>query len=356
MSMRVGIIGCGNIAPQYVKGLGMFPDDITLVACADLIAEKATSFAESNNIQAQSIDELLSNDSIDIIVNLTIPAAHSSVSLQVLEAGKHVYIEKPLALNRPDGKKVLDLASEKNLRVGCAPDTFLGAGGQTCRKVIDENRIGNPVAATAFLAVPGHEAWHPNPSFYYTAGGGPMLDMGPYYLTALVNLLGPMKKVAAFTSRSRDERIAQHESIKGQKIPVTIDTHIAGTLEFESGAIATIITSFDVWMHSLPRIEVYGTEGSLSVPDPNRFDGDVTVWKPATREWESIELLAGAEYLRGAGVADMARSIGANLPHRASGQLAYHVLDAMLAFEESSTQNKFIELQSTIDRPDAWVS
>jgi predicted dehydrogenase len=356
MSMRVGIIGCGNIAPQYVKGLGMFPDDITLVACADMIEEKATAFANENNIEAKSVADLLSDESIDIIVNLTIPAAHSSVSLQVLGAGKHVYIEKPLALNRTDGKKVLDLAAENGLRVGCAPDTFLGAGGQTCRKVIDENRIGRPVAATAFLAIPGHESWHPNPSFYYSAGGGPMLDMGPYYLTALVNLLGPMKKVVAFTSRSRDERIAQHESIKGQKVPVTIDTHLAGTIEFESGAIATVITSFDVWKHNLPRIEIYGTEGSLSVPDPNIFGGDVTIWKPATKEWESVELLAGAEYLRGAGVADMARSIKANEPHRASGQLAYHILDAMLAFEESSTQNEFIELSSKIYRPEAWIS
>ena len=356
MSMRVGIIGCGNIAPQYSKGLGMFPEDIKLVACADMIPEKAQAYAEERGLEAKSVDDILNDDSIDIIVNLTIPAAHSSVSLQILEAGKHVYIEKPLALNRESAKQVLDLAAQNDLRVGCAPDTFLGAGGQTCRKVIDENQIGRPVAATAFMAIPGHEAWHPNPSFYYSAGGGPMLDMGPYYLTALVNLLGPMKKVAGFTSRSRDERIAQHESIRGQKVPVTIDTHLAGTIEFDSGAIVTVITSFDVWKHNLPRIEIYGTEGSLSVPDPNIFGGDVQVWKPELQEWKSIELLAGAEYLRGAGVADMARSIVSNQPHRASGALAYHVLDAMLAIEESSQKNQYIELSSQIIRPEAWTS
>jgi predicted dehydrogenase len=355
MTLQVGIIGCGNIAPQYIKGLGMFPDDVTLVACADLIPEKANELAQNHNLVARTIAELLDDDTIDLIINLTVPSAHSSVNVQVLEAGKHVYVEKPLALNRADARQVLELASAKNLRVGCAPDTFLGAGGQTARKVIDDNLIGKPVAATAFLAIAGHESWHPNPSFYYTTGGGPMLDMGPYYLTALVNVLGPMKYVAAFTSRSRDERIAQHQSIKGQRIPVTINTHLAGTIEFESGAIATVITSFDVWAHHLPPIEIYGVEGTLSVPNPNTFGGEVSVWKPDTRNWESAPLLAGADYLRGAGVAEMAQSIAANQPHRASGELAYHVLDAMLAFDESSEQKSVIELSSHVTRPQAWT-
>jgi predicted dehydrogenase len=346
MTLQIGIIGCGNIAPQYIKGLGMFPDDITLVACADLIPEKAQALAQNQAFEAVTIEQLLGNDSIDIVLNLTIPSEHTSVNLQVLNAGKHVYVEKPLALNRADARAVLEKAAENNLRVGCAPDTFLGAGGETSRKVIHDNQIGRPIAATMFMAVPGHEAWHPNPSFYYAPGGGPMLDMGPYYLTTLVNLLGPMHRVAALASRSRDERIAQHESIRGQKIPVTINTHLAGTIEFASGAIATAITSFDVWQHNLPRIEIYGTEGTLSVPDPNIFGGEVNLWKASHRQWESVPLLDGADYLRGVGVADMARGIMTNQPHRASGELAYHVLDAMLAFEESSLQSKFIELST----------
>lgn len=344
MSLHVGIIGCGNIAPQYIKGLGMFPDDVRLVACADLVPEKAQALAQNQNFEAVTIDSLLGNDSIDIVVNLTLPEVHSNVSLQILNAEKHVYVEKPLALTRSDARAVLEQAAANNLRVGCAPDTFLGAGGQTCRKLIDDYQIGNPIAATAFLAIPGHESWHPNPSFYYASGGGPMLDMGPYYLTALVNLLGPMRRVAALASRTRDERIAQHEAIKGQKIPVTINTHLAGTVEFASGVIATVITSFDVWNHNLPRIEIYGTEGTLSVPDPNGFGGEVQLWKASTRQWESVELLEGADYLRGVGVADMARGIMTNQPHRASGELAYHILDAMLAFEESALEKKFIEL------------
>lgn len=344
MSLGVGIIGCGNIAPQYVKGVGMFPGDVKIVACADLIPEKAQVLAQDHDFAAMTIDELLGNNSVNIVLNLTTPEAHSSVSLQILGAGKHVYVEKPLALNRTDAHKVLEKASENNLRVGCAPDTFLGAGGQTSRKAIDDNRIGRPVAATAFLAIPGHESWHPNPGFYYSSGGGPMLDMGPYYLTALVNLLGPMRRVAAFASRSRDERIAQHESIRGQRIPVTINTHLAGTIEFASGAIATVITSFDVWQHNLPRIEIYGTDGTLSIPDPNGFGGEVRLWKASTAQWESVELLEGADYLRGVGVADMARGIMTNRPHRASGELAYHVLDAMLAFEESALESKYVEL------------
>jgi len=345
MVMQIGIIGTGNIAPAYILGCSKFPQDIQVVACADLVTERAQTFAEQHDLQAQTIEALLNNSNIDIIINLTIPAAHAEVSHQIIDAGKHVYVEKPLALNREDGKKVLEAAHAKGVRVGCAPDTFLGAGGETARQVIQDGEIGTPIAATAFMAIPGHESWHPNPSFYYQPGGGPMFDMGPYYLTALVNLMGPMQTVSAMNKRSYNERIAQHESIKGQVIPVNIDTHVAGTIGFANGAIATIIMSFDIWQHKLPCIEIYGTKGSLVVPDPNTFGGDVLLWQPSNPDWQIVEPIGHADVQRGIGVAEMARAIQAGAEHRASGDLAYHVLDAMQAFDESSEEQRHIALQ-----------
>jgi predicted dehydrogenase len=351
MNLNVGIIGCGHIAPKYLRGCADFPGVIQVMACADIIEERAQQFAAAHQLTAYTVDELLQNPEIDIIINLTIPTAHAAVSLQVIEAGKHVYSEKPLALTREDGRKILAAAEQAGVRVGCAPDTFLGGGGQTARQVIDSGIIGEPVAAVTFMANHGHESWHPNPAFYYTAGGGPMFDMGPYYLTALVNLLGSMVRVTGSSKRSFEERIAGHPSINGQVIPVSVTTHQTGNVTFENGAIATVITSFDIWRHNLPVIEVYGTEGSLSVPDPNTFSGDVRVWQQQTREWHSVPLIARADGQRGMGVADMARSIMNDEPHRASGNLAYHVLDAMAAFDESSECRRAIELESRALRP-----
>ncbi|MFC1960474.1 Gfo/Idh/MocA family protein [Chloroflexota bacterium] len=238
------------------------------------------------------------------------------------------------------------------MRVGCAPDTFMGGGGQTARSLIEEGAIGKPIAATAFMMVHGHESWHPNPFFYYDFGGGPMLDMGPYYLTALVNLMGAMKRVSGSVGQAFDERIAEHEDVRGQKIPVKVATHIAGTIDFENGAIATVVQSFDVWNHNLSRIEIHGTEGSLVVPDPNCFDGEVMLWQPSTNEWENVPLRFRSDIERGAGVADMARCIENDVPHKATGEMAYHVLDAMLAFVESSNEGKHIILESTTQQPD----
>ncbi len=351
MVMKVGILGTGNIAPAYIKGCSKFPEDIQVVACADLFLERAQAFAKTNHLQAQSIEDLLNNVELDLIINLTIPDAHAEVSLQIIEAGKHVYVEKPLALNREEAFSVIEAAKEKGLRVGCAPDTFLGAGGQTSRQVIDRGDIGTPIAATAFWAYHGHESWHPNPSFYYQPGGGPLFDMGPYYLTALVNLLGPIQSVSAMTKRSFNTRVAQHESIKGQEIPVNVDTHVAGNVRFVNGAIATIITSFDLWTHHLPCIEIYGTKGTLIVPDPNQFDGDVKVWTAESQEWRLVVPVGRSDVQRGIGVADMARAIAHNEAHRASGELAYHVLDTMQAFDESSAQQQHITLNSEPEQP-----
>ncbi len=348
--LKVGIIGTGNIAPAYIRGCAPF-DLINISACADILVERAQAFAAEHGLDAYSVDDLLARDDIDIVVNLTIPAAHAAVSLQILAAGKHAYSEKPLALNRADGAAIIQAAADKNLRMGCAPDTFLGGGGQTARKAIDDGKIGAPVAATATWMSHGHESWHPNAGFYYLKGGGPLFDMGPYYLTALVNLMGPVARVAGFARMTFPERVATSAALKGQILPVEVNTHIAGTLEFASGAIASVIMSFDVWGNHLPWIEIHGETGSLSVPDPNRFDGAVRVMRGGQREWLDAPLAHSVNIGRGAGVADMAYAIQSGRPHRASGALAYHVLDIMCALEESSEQGRHIEISSTLEQP-----
>ena len=351
-TLNIGIIGTGNIAPAYIRGCAPLKV-INVMACADILVDRAGAFAAEHGLIAHSVDDLLANEDIDIVVNLTIPAAHAEVSLQILEAGKHAYSEKPLALNRADGAAIIKAAADKGLRMGCAPDTFLGSGGQTARKAIDDGRIGAPVAATTFFMSHGHESWHPNAGFYYLKGGGPLFDMGPYHLTALVNLMGPVARVAGLAQMTFPERIATSEARKGQILPVEVNTHVAGTLEFESGAIASVIMSFDVWGHHLPWIEIHGAEGSLSVPDPNRFDGEVAAIKGGTREWVDIPSTHSPNIGRGAGVADMAHAILSGRPHRVSGDLAFHVLDIMCALEESSELGRHVEIKSTLDRPQA---
>lgn len=351
-TVNVGILGTGNIAPAYVKGCKDWKI-LNLVACADVDQQRSAAFAEQYGLQSQTVDQLLANPDIDIIINLTIPKVHAEVSVRILEAGKHVHSEKPLAINRADGQRVLATAEQAGLRVGCAPDTFMGGGLQTCRKLIDDGWIGTPLAATAFMGGRGPDRWHPNPFFFYEAGGGPMLDMGPYYLTALVNLLGGIKRVAGASRASFPVRYAGHESILGTPIPVDVTTHISGTLEFASGAIATITTSFDLWTHNQPIIEIFGSEGTLRVPDPNTFKGPVQVWRAGDAEWRNIPLTHSDQVGRGIGVADMAHAIQSGRPHRASGALAYHVLDVMLAFDESSAAGQHININSQVPRPDA---
>ncbi len=348
--VKIGIIGCGNIAPAYVRGANYF-EVLDLVACADIFPEKALAFSEEHGLKVMSIEELLTDDAIQIIINLTIPAVHAEVDLQVINAGKHVYAEKPLGIEREEGRKVVEAAKEAGVRVGSAPDTFLGGGIQTCRKLIDDGWIGEPVATTAFMMSHGPEGWHPNPDFYYQKGGGPMFDMGPYYLTALVNLLGPVSRVSGSTRKSFDERVATSEVHSGRRLPVEVPTHLAGTLDFASGPIGTVVMSFDIWNHHLPCIEIHGSEGSLQVPDPNTFHGPVHLWTTKEKEWREIPLSHSAEIGRGAGVADMAYAIQSGRPHRANGDLAFHVLDLMQAFGESSDSSKAIAIQTTVERP-----
>ncbi|KGE17170.1 Gfo/Idh/MocA family protein [Paenibacillus wynnii] len=353
--VKVGIIGCGKISSIYMENCQKF-EILDLVACADMDLARAQEQANQYNIpKVLTTEELLSDPEIKIVINLTIPAAHAEVTLKALHAGKHVYVEKPLAVTKEEGQSVLELAKEKGLLVGSAPETFLGAGIQTALKLINEGGIGLPIAATAFMMGRGHEHWHPDPEFYYATGGGPMFDMGPYYLTALVQLLGPIQTIAGMTGKALTERTITSEKKFGQKIPVNIPTHIAGTLQFENGAIGTLITSFDVFGGSdLPFIEIYGTEGSIQVPDPNTFGGPVKVRRMGDAEWSEQPLLPGYDQnTRGIGPADMAYAIQKGRPHRASAELAYHVLEAMWAFHESSDSRTYYEMKSTCTRPAA---
>ncbi len=350
--VKVGILGCGNIAPAYVKGSAPF-DILDVVACADINAEAADNLAKEYGLRAMSVDEMLADDEIQMVINLTIPAVHAEVSLAIIEAGKHVYGEKPLATVRADGRKVLDAAKAKGVRVGCAPDTFMGGGLQTCRKLIDDGWIGQPVAATAFMMSPGMEMWHPKPHFFFQPGAGPMFDMGPYYLTALVHLFGPATRTSGSTKASYKERVVTSQPRYGERIPVNTPTHVTGLVDFASGPIVTLVMSFDIWSHSMPRIEIYGTEGSLSVPDPNTFGGPVRVRRAGAKEWSDVPLTHSDQVRRGIGAADMAYGIGNGRPHRPSGEMAYHVLDLMQSFEESSDLGQHVTIDSSCERPAA---
>ena len=354
--VKVGIIGCGNISGIYFKNLTQTFQITEVAACADLIPERAAEMAKEFNVpKACSVEELLADPEIRIVVNLTIPAAHTEINLAALNAGKNVHCEKPLAITREDGMKVMNLAREKGLLVGCAPDTFLGGGLQTCRKLVDDGWIGEPVAATAFMTCHGHESWHPSPEFYYQVGGGPMFDMGPYYLTALVSLLGPVRRVTGSARISFPQRTITSEPKFGKIIDVEVPTHVAGILDFENGAVASIITSFDIWSANLPRIEIYGSEGSLMVPDPNTFGGPVFFRMRGQDEWKEIPLLFGySENSRGVGVADMAHALISGGKNRASGEMAYHVLDMMQGFHDASNEGRHCELKSTCERPAAF--
>ena len=350
--VNVGVVGCGNISSIYLE-MGQTFEILKMAAVADLIPERAKAQAEKYHIaKVYSVKEMLADPEIDIVLNLTIPNAHGEVALQALEAGKSVYNEKPLAIKREDGLKMLEIAKAKKLLVGGAPDTFLGGGLQTCRKLIDDGWIGQPVAATAFMLCHGHESWHPAPEFYYQVGGGPMFDMGPYYLTALVSLMGPVSRVTGSARITFPERTITSQPLYGKKVTVEVPTHVAEILDFASGAIATIVTSFDVWSAEVPRIEIYGTAGSLSVPDPNSFGGPVRVRRAGANEWSEIPLTHGyATNSRSLGVADMAYALRTHRPARASGELTYHVLDIMHAVHDASLAGKHINLASTCAQP-----
>lgn len=355
-AVRAGIVGCGNISGAYLRYSRMF-DIVDIVACSDLDIERAKAKAAEYGVpRVLPLDQLFDDPSIELVINLTIPAAHTEVNLQALSKGKHVYVEKPLAITREDGRQVLKTADDNGLLVGCAPDTVLGAGIQTARKLVDDGAIGRPLSAVAFMMCPGHEGWHPDPEFYYKAGGGPLFDMGPYYLTALIQLFGPISSVRSSAATAFKERIIGSEPKKGTVFPVETPTHISANLTFKNGELATIIMSFDVFgRHDLPNIEIFGTEGSIRVPDPNEFNGEVKLSRRLQPDsWETVALTHPyADSGRSLGVADMAYAIRNGRAHRANGEVAFHVLDVMHSILESASIGSEVQVASTCTRPAA---
>ncbi|NMA97511.1 MAG: Gfo/Idh/MocA family oxidoreductase [Phyllobacteriaceae bacterium] len=357
--LGIGIIGTGNISSAYLKailgrdGLPGFPV-LDVRGLADMRHETAEARAAEFGLSAMSLDDMLADPGIALIVNLTIPRAHVEVGLRCLAAGKHVYSEKPLGINFAEGKRLLDAAKAAGLRIGSAPDTFLGGAHQQARAVVDSGVLGQLVGGTAFMQCPGHESWHPDPAFYYDIGGGPMLDMGPYYITNLVNLLGPVAKVSAMSSRLRSERTITSAPKNGQTMPVKVDTHVTGSLGFASGAIVQIAMSFDVAAHKHVPLELYGTEQTLIVPDPNFFGGEVEMRKRG-RDEQWVQVTVEAPYAdgnyRSLGVADMALGILEDRPHRANGDLALHVLEVMEAFEHAARGGRTIDITTPVERP-----
>ncbi len=351
--MKIGIIGCGVISDIYMKNLtGRFHTH-ELVACADLFLDKAKERAEAYNIKAMTVEEMLDDPSIGLVINLTNPQFHKEVSLNILAHGKHVYSEKPLATTVEDGMEILAFAKERGLQVGCAPDTFLGAGLQTVYRALADGWIGQPVAATGFFTCRGHERWHGNPGFYYQPGAGPHFDMGPYYLTALVGAFGSVKRVNAMSKRTFDTRLVTAESpLQGTTIPVNVDTHISASLEFENGVIATLMLSFDIWAANLPLLEIYGTTGSLSVPDPNFFDGPAKLHSMHGEDWKELPLVNPFhENSRGIGPAQMCTAIENGEEVTASGERALHVLEIIAAIEQAGQTGESITLKTCCEKP-----
>lgn len=358
-TIKIGIVGCGDISGIYLKNITHMFKEIEIIGVCDLISERAEKAAEKYHIPKvyETMHELFADEAVDIVLNLTRPYEHYGVSSEALKQGKHVYSEKPLGATLEEGKALVALAKEKGLLIGGAPDTFLGAGIQTCRKLIEDGFIGTPVAASAFMVCRGHESWHHDPEFYYKHGGGPMMDMGPYYLTALVNLLGAVDTVSGMTRITFPERLITSKEKEGTIINVDVPTHIAGMMRFKSGVIGTILTTFDVYKAQMPRIEIYGSEGTLSVPDPNIFDGPITLFRPSTGEFKEIPVLFNyTENSRALGLADMAKAIRTNRKHRANSDLTYHVLEIMSGFETSSQTGTHIKIESEFEKEKAMVN
>lgn len=353
----VGVIGAGVISSQYLENLTVFPD-LQVLFVADIDADRARAQALRFAVPGSgSVEELLAHPGIEIVVNLTVPAAHVEVALQILEAGKNVWSEKPFSLDRESGLALLERAAELGLRVATAPDTFLGAGLQTGKRLIEQGRIGNALTAVTMLQGPGPESWHPNPDFYYLPGGGPLFDMGPYYLTTLLQNLGPVARVAATRSTARAQRSIGSGPRAGETFPVSTPTHFSALLEFESGATAQCVFSFESSIRRAGFVEFTGTEGAIVFPDPNMFDGHLEIWRDDSTEPEVVTA-TGATTTRGTGVVELARAIRAGVPERASGQQAYHVVDVMVSIAEAAASAAWVDVQSTMPAaeplPEGW--
>ncbi|MEU6139467.1 Gfo/Idh/MocA family oxidoreductase [Streptomyces sp. NPDC047081] len=349
---RVGVVGLGVISRAYLDTLVGRPA-VRITAVADLDASRSAAVAAAlPGVEALSVGELLSSPDVDTVLNLTVPAAHAEIALGAIEHGKHVYGEKPLAATLPEARAVMAAAAAAGVGVGCAPDTVLGTGIQTARAAVEAGRIGRPLSASAVMVTPGHERWHPNPDFYYTTGGGPLLDMGPYYLASLVHLLGPVRAVIGAAGRLRTERVIGSGPRAGERIPVEVDSHVSGVLEHVGGALTTITTSFDGVATTATPIEVHGETGSLAVPDPNHFAGDVRLFALDDTEWRTLTPSAGyVDGGRGVGLLDLIAADARRTP-RASGELALHVLEMMTGLLRSAEEGRRIELTTSVRPPD----
>ncbi len=350
---KIGIVGIGDISGIYLENITETFKELQIVAVCDLIKERALAAQEKYGIPKvyDTMHELFADEEITLVLNLTRPYEHFEVSKAALLAGKHVYSEKPLGASLAEGKELVKIAEEKGLMLGGAPDTFLGAGIQTCRKLIDEGLIGDIVGANAAMICHGHETWHHDPEFYYKYGGGPMMDMGPYYITALINLIGGVKKVTGVTKISFPQRKITSKEHYGEIIDVDVPTYITGIMEFENGAVGNITTTFDVFRSNNHNIEIFGSKGTLFVPDPNCFDGDITFYNGVTGETEEYPLAFDyAENSRALGLADIAKAIETGRKPRTSYKQTYHVLEVMEAFKKSSDEGKTVEIESKFER------
>jgi predicted dehydrogenase len=355
----IGIVGCGNISRRYVAGMARFPE-LRLVGFADRVPQLASSLAAEYGVRAYAAPgQLLTDDDVDVVVNITPPVAHAGVAVEALRAGKHVYVEKPIAATLADSEPMLAEAESAGRLLGAAPDTFLGSAVQTARAALDEGLIGEPVGAVAFVTHSRAETWHPDPSFLFQPGGGPALDLGPYYITALVTLLGPVGTVSGATRIGARLRFVTSPDRRVDTIEVTTPTHVSATLRFASGALGTVLMSFDVWDSHLPRIEIYGQRGTLTLPDPNFFDGPVLVKQLQADDWQELEPILpvtgdsddlSVQLLRGIGVADLVHALDGE-PHRASARLAQHVLEVLEAMQTSSDTETVVRIHSSVDRP-----
>lgn len=350
----VGIVGCGTVSKGYLKNLTASPH-VAVVACADEVVERAQQRADEFGVpKACATEQLLADPEVELVVNLTVPTAHAEISLAALAAGKHVYTEKPLATTREAAAGILDAAEKQGLTVGCAPHTFLGAGIQTCLRLIEHGDLGEPLAAAAFMLSPGPESWHPNPAFFYEPGGGPLLDVGPYYVTTLICLFGPVRRVTGMARILYPERTPDRGPRKGETFKVSTPTFIAGVMEFESGAQANLITSFGISGADLPNMQVYCANGILHAPDPNTYGGPVRVRLKGAPEWADVPLIYEPDASPGPnalGAIEAAIAIRGGAQPRASGQLAYHSLDVMLSILESAAGARHVSLSSTCARP-----
>jgi predicted dehydrogenase len=348
--MNVGIVGCGVISRHYAKNAHAF-DSFDLVACADVDPRAAESLAAAHGLAVASVDELVADPSVDVVLNLTPPAVHVTVIRQALAAGKHVYSEKPLATTADEAGELVAEAERRGVRIGCAPDTFLSGPYQAARALLDDGAIGEPLSASAAMLLGGQVTWHPNPDIFFADGAGPLLDMGPYYLTAIVALLGPIRRVAGFASTRKSERVIEFGPRAGERFTAATPTHTAAAMELDGGQTANLVASFEASSEYVCDLVIHGTGGMLALPDPNAFDGPLRLRRGRT-DWQEVPFTArGAQDTRGIGLHDLVEAIAAGRPHRASGELAHHVVDVARTILTAAAEGRTLEVATSVERP-----